>query len=451
MTREFAELDVFREGCALVERLVRAGHAAYFVGGAPRDMLLGKKPKDIDVATSATPDQVVKLFPGSRLVGACFGVILVTLPGASVSFEVATFREERGYEDGRHPESVRYTTDPKRDASRRDFTVNGLFYDPLKDRFLDCVGGRSDLDRGVLRTIGEPAERFSEDYLRILRAFRFAARFGLRFEERTEKAIRALGDRVLHLSAERIKGELESVLVGPNAARAIRMMAETGLLRILLPDVDATRDVPQPERFHPEGDVFVHTMLMLDHMVAPSVELAWSVLLHDVGKPPTLTRDADGIEHFYRHNAIGGELAGALMRHLKCSNASIRTVTTAVRRHMSFAHVQEMKPSKIRRLISESSFPLELELHRLDCLCSHGKMGNFIFLLDRLREMGDEPELPDPFINGKDLIALGMTPGPRFGRILDQVRTSQLDGEITSRGEALRKVEALLVSAGETG
>ncbi len=427
--------SLFSSAVGVVRRLQEHGFTAYFAGGVVRDMLLGKSSDDMDIATSAKPDDVIRLFPKSYNVGAAFGIINIVVDGQP--FEVATFREERGYEDGRHPEDVRYTDDPRIDAMRRDFTVNGMFYDPVADAIHDFVGGREDLARGLLRAIGNPEERFSEDYLRIMRAVRFCVRFGFELSDDVAPAIRKSAGRLRMLSAERIRDELNKMLVGPEPDRAFRMMHDLGILDEVLPEISALAGVTQHHEYHPEGDVFVHTMLMLSHMAYPDNELAWSILLHDIGKPSTKSMGDDGIEHFYTHEQKSAEMAAEIMKRLRMSSKSTEIVVHAVRNHMRFAHVMEMRPAKWKRLLAEESFALENELHRIDCMSSHGKTDCFIFLLDKMGEQSNEIKLPPPLVTGADLIALGMKPGPEFKEILGRITDLQLEGRLSSKDEAL--------------
>ncbi|MFA6294104.1 MAG: CCA tRNA nucleotidyltransferase [Victivallales bacterium] len=414
------------------------GFIAYFAGGVVRDMLLGKTSDDIDIATSAKPDEIVGIFPRSYEIGAAFGIINVVVDGAP--FEVATFREERGYLDGRHPTEVKFTDNPETDALRRDFTINGMFFDPADEKIYDFVGGREDLSRGIIRTIGKAEDRFSEDYLRILRAVRFCVRFGYELSEEIRPAVLKLVGNLKNLSAERIRDELDKMLTGTDPERALRMMLELGILKEVLPEIAAMRGVTQHHEYHPEGDVFEHTALMLSHMAFPDTELAWSVLLHDVGKPLTKSTGEDGIEHFYTHEQKSAEMAEDILKRYRLPSKSIASIVHAVRQHMRYAHVREMRTAKWKRLIAEETFPIELELHRIDCISSHRLMSSFTFLLDRMNELANEIKLPPPLVTGKDLIALGMKPGPEFGEILEIMADLQLEGKITTKEEALEQV-----------
>lgn len=419
----------------IVKKLQGQGHKAFFVGGCVRDSLLGRDLHDIDIVTSAIPDEVMRIFPHNHPIGEAFGII--TVPENGHCYEIATLREERGYADGRHPDDISYTDDPLLDAKRRDFTVNGMFFDPVNDVLLDYFGGREDLDRGILRTIGSAYERFSEDYLRILRAVRFTVKLGFDIDPEIFDAINKLRQNLKSLSMERIREEFNKILTGPNPSRAFRIMFESGILTETVPELAAMYGVPQPKKHHPEGDVFTHTMLMLDHMAIPSVELGWSILLHDIAKPCTLSIDDEGTEHFYGHEHQGAEMALIILEKLKFSRASIDMICSAVKNHMRFAHVHEMKTAKWKRLMADPNFPLELELHRIDCISSHGKIDNYLLSLDRTIGLGNRIELPKPFLAGRDLIAIGIKPGPFMGRILKELLDLQLEGNIQSAEEAL--------------
>ena len=437
---------VYRTAAGIVLRLRNAGFESYLVGGCVRDMIAGKTPKDFDIATAAHPDQVMTLFPHSFPIGASFGV--VTVVEEKNSFEVATFREERDYMDGRRPETLRYSRTPEEDVSRRDFTINALLYDPETFRIVDYTGGLADLRKGVLRTIGDARKRFSEDYLRMLRAVRFAVRFRFRPEPEIPAAIRQLASKLTLLSAERVRDELNAMLCGPCPDLAFRMLSDIGILAVVLPEIEAMHGVEQPPEFHPEGDVFEHTMLLLKHIAYPGPEIGWAALLHDIGKPVSRTVDAEGIAHFYGHEDVGAGMAEAVLRRLKMPAALIGHVTAAVRNHMRFAAVRKMRQSKWRRLIADPNFPLELELHRLDCIACHGFLENYLWLLDRMNELREtgEPALPPPLLNGYDLIRRGIAPGPEIGRLLNALRDLQLEGKLLSRADALKYLENVLMT-----
>ncbi len=427
-----AGLEAVRE---VVRKIQCAGFQAMLVGGCVRDLLNGTRPEDFDVVTSARPEELQTVFPEAHLVGASFGVSLVRHGGWE--FEVAAAREERNYLDGRHPETVRYTTDLALDMQRRDFTVNALRYDPVAEILYDSVGGIDDLERGILRTVGEAEERFNEDYLRMLRAVRFAARFRFAFAPETWRAMQALAGKCALLTGERIRIEVTKMLTGNDPVRAMELLSDSGILQVILPEVAALRGVLQPPEFHPEGDVWQHTMLMLKHMVHADSALAWSVLLHDVGKPAAARIDETGRIRFFSHESAGAEMAAGIAERLRFSNAESEAVTQAVRNHMRFAAVREMRGAKLRKLIADPNFPLELELHRLDCISCHGMLEGFVYLRDKLRET-PEVELPQPWVTGAMLVHAGCPPGPAFKVVLEQTFEAQLGGSVKNAGEALR-------------
>ncbi|MDP6528662.1 MAG: CCA tRNA nucleotidyltransferase [Gemmatimonadota bacterium] len=400
-----------------------------------RDLLLGRPPHDVDIATSARPEEVSALFPDSREVGAAFGVVLVTHRGECV--EVATFRSEGPYLDGRHPSSVHFT-DEREDALRRDFTVNGLFLDPETDEVLDFVGGREDLEAGMLRAIGDPATRFREDHLRMLRAIRFAAQLGFAIDPETRAAIRDMAPRSERVAPERTRDELTRMLVGPAPGKALRLLHETGLLRVLLPEVAAMDGVEQPPEFHPEGDVLTHTLLLFEHMDSPSVELAFAALFHDIGKPPTMQHGPDRIR-FPRHARVGSQMTDALCRRLRFSNASRETIVDLVDQHMKFADVRKMRESTLKRFLRTPGFRDHLELHRVDCLSSHRDMDHWEYIRDRLAELPVEDLRPAPLVTGNDLMDLGYDPGPDLGAELRKLEDLQLEGKIRTREDALER------------
>ncbi|QSH41593.1 CCA tRNA nucleotidyltransferase [Lentisphaerota bacterium ZTH] len=439
MKVDIPQNKVTTAAAAVIGRLRSAGFNAWFVGGTVRDMLLGKTPKDVDIVTAAKPREVENIFDHVREVGVSFGVMLVKYE--DIWFEVATLREERNYLDGRRPAEVKYTSDPEVDVMRRDFTVNGLLCDPFNGEVIDFVDGIADLEQGILRTIGPPEIRFNEDYLRMLRAVRFAARLRLDIEKDTLRFMKKMAAKTGELAIERVRDELTSMLTGSFPARAMRLLAECGMLAVILPEIDRMRGVTQPPEFHPEGDVFEHTMLMLEHMVLPSPELAWCVLLHDVGKPDTYFKEPDGRERFFKHEHLGAEMSEAVLRRLKAPNRLIETVSKTVRNHMRFAAAGQMKAAKLKKMMAVPEFSLELELHRIDCISSHCMLDVYNFLLDRLVENEGVTELPEPFLRGKDLIKLGLMPGPDFKLILDKVRDGQLAGSIVDRAAAIEFVK----------
>jgi poly(A) polymerase len=420
----------------LARRLQQAGHTAYFAGGCVRDELLGLDPHDYDIATSAKPAEVQKLFPHTQAVGAHFGVILVMEHGRA--FEVATFRSDHEYIDGRRPEMVTFST-PEDDAARRDFTINGMFHDPVADSFIDFVGGRADLQSKTLRAIGDPVARFCEDKLRLLRAIRFAARFDYQIDPATWDALRAHAADIHAVSAERIREELVKILAHPNRVRGFDLLDQSGLLQEILPEIEKLKGCEQPPQFHPEGDVFVHTRAMLELLPpdAPAT-VALAVLFHDIGKPPTFRyhSDEDRIR-FSGHDRVGAAMTEKLMERLRFSRHDIDRVAEAVRQHMVFKDVQNMRTAKLKRFMAREGFEEELELHRVDCQSSHGALDNYDFLKAKAEEFANEPLIPPPLVTGRDLIDLGWKPGPHFGPLLEAIQTAQLEGTLTTPEEAL--------------
>ena len=439
MTGKDNKNKLWHQALQVVKTLQDAGFSAYFAGGCVRDMLLGKDSDDIDIATSAKTSEILALFPHCHEIGAAFGIINVVMD--EHCFEVATFREERDYSDGRHPEEIRYTDDPELDARRRDFTINAMFFDPVNETLLDFANGQDDLRKRILKTVGDPEMRFAEDYLRILRAVCFAIRFEMELSADIPIAIRDNLAGLQKLSVERIREELNKMLTGKHPDRALQMLADLGILEKILPEVLAMQGVEQPKEFHPEGDVFVHTVLMLRHMTCPSVELAWSILLHDVGKPSTFSIGEDGVEHFYCHEHESARMAEDILQRFKFSRKEITNIVESVGNHMRFAHVSEMRQAKLKRLIASETFPLQLELHRIDCISSHAKMDQYIFLLDKLGEEEDVVALPKPLINGHDLMELGIPGGPIMGEILNRIADMQMEGELTTKEDAIAKAK----------
>ena len=436
------EITARDESLSIVRTLRAAGFTAYWAGGCVRDQLMGRAPKDYDVATNATPEEVQRLFPHTLDVGRKFGVIHVVF--GSRTHEVATFRRDSPQGDGRRPESVEFS-DPQQDALRRDFTINGLFFDPEENRLIDYVGGEADLQRRISRAIGRPVERFAEDRLRLLRAVRFASTLDFAIDPETEAAICTLSGTIVDVSAERIQQELTRLLTeSPRAGRGLRLLHSTGLLAVLLPEVERLHGQEQPPQFHPEGDVFEHTALMLDAMAPGQIVLAWAVLLHDIGKPPTaaITQEPDGSMRirFNGHASVGADMAKAILRRLRMSNRLVDDVSHCVRNHMRFSDVQQMRPSTLRRLVGAPTFPVELELHRLDCLASHRNLDNYTFLLASLQKIKNEPILPARWISGADLFAMGLSEGPAMGRWLHYAYEQQLDGQIGSREDLLAQL-----------
>ena len=447
---------------SIVRTLRERGHEAYLVGGCVRDLLLGREPADYDVATDAVPDEVMRIFPETYAVGAQFGVVLVPIPelerkpqpgpafeGERAVFpghlhkscvEVATFRRDVGYSDGRHPDSVLFSRDPREDVERRDFTINGLLLDPLENKVLDFVGGQRDLKAGVIRAIGDAALRFAEDRLRMMRAVRFAARFEYRIEAGTFAGIKRLAPEVRQVSRERVRDELTRMLTEGQARRAFELLDEAGLLRHVLPEIAAMKGVEQPPEFHPEGDVFTHTLLMLEKLPpgCPAT-LAWGVLLHDVGKPPTFRRAPDRIR-FDEHASVGTKMAEEICRRLRFSNDETGQISALVANHMRFADVEKMNPSTFKKFIRLPHFAEHLELHRLDCESSHGSLKLYEFTKQQICKLPVEVVHPAPLVTGDDLIAAGYIPGPRFKEILTAVEDAQLDGRLHSRQEAIEFV-----------
>lgn len=421
-----------------VDRLRAAGHQAYLVGGCVRDLLLGTAPKDFDVTTDAPPARVLELFPGAEPVGSHFGVVIV--PDGGVWVEVATFRRDHTYEDGRRPSSVDFETDPRQDVLRRDFTINAMMLDPVSGSVIDHTGGRRDLDRRVVRTVGDPATRFAEDHLRMLRAVRFAARLDFAIEEATAEAIRGERASIHRVAAERVRDELTRILTEGGARRGFEFLDGTGLLGELLPEVAAMKGVEQPPEYHPEGDVWTHTLLMLGLMRDPSPSLAWGVLLHDVGKPPTF-RLAERIR-FDRHAPVGAEMAERILKRLRCSRELVHRVTELVRRHLQFIDVRKMRQSTLKRFLRMEGFDELLELHRIDCLASHRDLTAYNFVRAQLTTLSSAQLRPAPLLTGRDLIAAGYEPGPSFQQILETVETAQLESRVHSPEDALTLVRS---------
>jgi tRNA nucleotidyltransferase/poly(A) polymerase len=423
----------------LARRLSAAGHEALFAGGCVRDRLLEREPKDFDIATSARPEQVLKLFPGSNEVGAHFGVVIAKHRGQHV--EIATFRTDGCYRDGRRPESVTFST-PEEDAQRRDFTVNGLFERPASGEVIDHVGGVADLRAGVLRAIGDPVARFTEDGLRLLRAVRFSTVLGFEIEPVTLAAIRQCAHLLERISPERIRDEFSKIMTSARRRRGVELMVETGLMEHIVPEFLKTIGCEQPPEWHPEGDVYTHTCIMLE-MLDPdaTLELCLAVLLHDIAKPPCQTFE-DRIR-FNGHDAMGAEMADAILRRLRYPNDLIAAVVPMVARHMQFMNVQQMRTAKLKRFMASPTFPEEMELHRVDCASSNGFTDNYEFLQARAEEFAAEPLIPPALVTGRDLIQLGLKPGPRFREILDTIQTEQLEGRILDREPALAYLKEL--------
>lgn len=475
----------------IVRRLQAAGFAAFWVGGCVRDHLLRREPEDFDIATDAVPEQIEKLFPHTIAVGRKFGVMIVV--EQKQQFQVATFRAESDYRDGRRPEQVSFG-DPEADAARRDFTINGLFFDPIAGKAHDWVGGESDLRAGIIRTIGAPEERFAEDHLRMLRAVRFAARLGFEIESLTFAAIQAHAAKIKLISAERIRDELNKLFASPDlkaglgrgsvgwceapdeparedarptlnlgqtnraggrsgpsrfgsqagseigapAARGLEQLHASGLLEHILPELAATVTCEQSPDFHPEGTVFKHLCLMLKKM-PPAADplLPWAVLMHDIAKPRTHSRDAaTGSIHFYEHEKLGATMTEEILGRLRFPRKQVEAVAQVVRYHMQLKDAPQMRKATLRRVLLRDTFPLELELHRLDCLGSHGRLDVHAFLAAQAAELKDQPGIRPPLLKGADLIKLGMNPGPAVGKLLAQIRQKQLADELKTKAEA---------------
>jgi poly(A) polymerase len=467
----------FEAAMRIVKRLRSAGYEAYLAGGCVRDLVLGSEPVDFDVATSATPDVVLNMFPRTFAVGAHFGVVLVAADDSHSACEteprrfcteVATFRSDLAYSDGRHPDGVRYTQSAEEDVQRRDFTINGLLLDPLKaaalkgtgfspyadhgsnkrslapegirSAVLDYVGGLADLDAGVVRAIGHPDIRFEEDRLRMLRAVRFSARFGFELETKTKRAIRALASRIHAVSRERVRDELTKMLTEGKARHAFELLDETGLLAQVLPEIVRMKGVEQPSQFHPEGDVWVHTLMLLEQLPAGcAMTLAWGALLHDVGKPPTFKRAPDRIR-FDGHVEVGAAMGADICRRFRFSNEETRQVLALIENHMRFADAPRMKESTLKRFFRLECFEEHLEMHRMDCLAAHGNLDIYEFIRERRAAMPEETVRPKPLLTGRELIAAGYAPGPAFKDMLTSAEDAQLEGTVLTVDQALSLV-----------
>jgi poly(A) polymerase len=438
---------------SIIRTLHRQGFKAYLAGGCVRDLLLQRDPADYDVATSATPAQVMEMFPDTYAVGAQFGVVLVPLPedqrtamdesviSKTQAIEVATFRSDLGYSDGRRPDEVRFSQDPQEDVARRDFTINGMMLDPVSGEVLDFVGGRRDLEAGVIRAIGDPGLRLAEDKLRLLRAVRFAARFEYTIEAETLAAIQSLAHEIRVVSRERVRDELTKMLIEGHARRAFLLLDESGLLEEVLPEISAMKGVEQPPEFHPEGDVFVHTLLLLENLPHPCPPtLAWGALLHDVGKPATFRVAPDRIR-FDNHVDVGVKIAQEICQRLRFSNHDAAQVLALVDNHMRFGHVTRMKESTLKKFLRLPDFEEHLALHRADSLASHRNLSTYELVRAKLAEIPPETIRPPALVTGDDLIAAGYAPGPRFREILEAVEDAQLEGRLLSRDTALEFVK----------
>jgi poly(A) polymerase len=435
--------DKATKALRIAHTLREHGHSAYLVGGCVRDLLLNREPADYDVTTSAIPDEVMKIFPQTYAVGAQFGVVLVPIRKEpdNYAIEVATFRSDGAYSDGRHPDQVNFSKDARLDVQRRDFTINGMLLDPDTKEILDYVGGREDLQRGVIRTIGEPHQRFTEDKLRMLRAVRFAARFGYTIDAATLSAIRELAPQIHQVSRERVRDEILKMLTEGHARHAFELLNDTGLLEQVLPEIKKMQGVQQPPQYHPEGDVWIHTLMLLEGLPAgTSKTLALGALLHDVGKPPTFRIAPDRIR-FDGHAEIGTKMAEEICHRFRLSNEETEQVLSLVANHMRFGDIMKMKDSTLKRFFRLPKFDQHLELHRLDCSSSHRDLSLYDFAKKKFQTLPAEQIRPTPLITGADLIAAGYQPGPKFKELLTLVEDAQLDGSISTKEEAMKLVK----------
>jgi putative nucleotidyltransferase with HDIG domain len=429
------------EAESVVRRLTEAGYQAVYAGGCVRDALLNRPYPDVDIATSATPDQVQAVFPkASDPQGKAFGVI--RLKQGDHVFEIATFRVDGPYLDGRRPSSVTFTT-AEEDAKRRDFTVNGMFFDPLQDQVLDFVHGRADLDSKTIRAIGDPASRFQEDRLRLFRAIRFAVQLGFTIEKDTWEALVGLAPESKNLAPERIRDELVKIFTSPDPARGLDLLHDSGLIAVWIPELLEMRGCAQSPEHHPEGDVWVHTRLLLTHLKNPSPVLAFSALLHDVGKPRTSRTEPSGRIRFFGHEGVGARMAEEILRRLRFSNDDVGAIVACIANHMAFKDAPQMRVSTLKRLLARPTFDEELELHRIDCTASHGQLDIHRFLLAKQNEFSKEEIKPKPLVTGHDLQQLGVPPGPKMGEILNQLMDEQLEGKLADREAALQQARKL--------
>ena len=439
------ELDFEKKNFAgaleIIKTLGEKGHEAFFVGGCVRDALLGVECDEIDIATSATPEQIQRAFPKTVAVGESFGVVLVIRE--DMKFEVATFRRESGYGDGRHPELVDYTESAEEDVRRRDFTINGMLYDPVSGELYDYAGGLGDLERGLVRTIGDPGERFGEDRLRMMRAVRFASCLGFEIDGAALSAIRDEASAISLVSGERIREELVKILTRRNPGNGLRLLSSSGLLRHFLPEVECMHGVRQPPQFHPEGDVFEHTCLVMDMLYGStdgrySEEVAVAALLHDVGKPPTYS-ESDRIR-FNGHDRVGARMSEDICRRLRFSKKQIKRISELILEHLKFKDVFNMRKSTLKRFLSLPYFEEHMQMHLADCMASHGQTDAYDFIREKMEEYGREEIKPPSLLNGRDLIDLGYSPGPVFSEILGKVEELQLENRLSSREEAVEFV-----------
>jgi len=429
-------------GRRIISSLQQAGYHAYFAGGCVRDRERGVEPKDFDIATSAKPEEVQRLFPKTVPVGISFGVILVIEEG--IAFEVATFRKEEKYLDGRHPESVSFSN-LEQDAQRRDFTVNGLYFDTTSNQVIDQVGGRADIKRKLIQTIGDPEARFLEDHLRMMRAIRFAVQLEFDIAPKTFGAIQKHSQKIKMISAERVRDELIKIVTSPQPARGIRLLDVSGLLEHILPEIGRMKGVEQPMEYHPEGDVFIHTLLLLEGLKNAEMELAMGALLHDVAKPNTFQRAADRIR-FHGHDVLGAQMTREICKRLAFSNEETELIASLVLEHLRFKDIFNMRLSTLKRFLSLPRFDLHLEQHRLDCMASHGKLDAYHFARQKYEEFLKEPPPPLRIVTGEDLIQMGFTPGPTFSTILRDVEDQILEGRLKEKKEALEYVQEKFIS-----
>ena len=423
---------LLKNALAIVKTLHDQGQEAYFAGGSVRDLLLEKNISEIDIATSASPQEIEQLFPKTIPVGKQFGVIVVVQD--TNNYEVTTFRKEGDYVDGRHPTQVSFT-DAQHDVERRDFTVNALFLNPFTEEVIDYVKGREDLERKLIRTVGPPQSRFQEDKLRLLRALRLACQLGFEIEQESYQQVQEHASQLTQVSWERIRDEVLKILTGPDPSRGLKLLFDSGILEVILPEIAAMHGVQQPPEFHPEGDVLVHTCLMFELSQERSETLSLEILLHDVGKPPTFAIKER--IRFDGHADLGAKMAEEICRRLRISNQQIEEVVDVVKDHLRFIHVQEMRESTLKRFLRKTNFSDHLELHRLDSLASHGDLSSYHFCQEKLEELTQEAMRPKPFINGHDLIRLGLEPGPIFSEIMSAVEDFQLEGKLSSKEETL--------------
>ena len=436
--------EIYINAVKIIEILSGAGFESYIVGGAVRDLLIEKNPKEYDICTSATPNEINKIFKNSKLVGQSFGVSIVLQD--KYAFEIATFREDFDYLDGRHPDKVKYTKNVEHDVKRRDFTVNGLLFDPIANKIIDYCDGLLDLKNKIIRTIGDPFERFSEDYLRILRAIRFSNQLNFEIEKKTSIAMDELSHKVVNISIERVRDEISKILLSLSPAKGIRLLDKYHILNTFIPEILEMKNIQQPPDFHPEGDVFVHTCLVLDKLSEStsenSIEVVYGALFHDIGKPDTYDK-TDRIR-FNRHEYVGANKAEKICKRLKFSNKQTELIVSLVKEHMKFGNIKNMKKSTFKKFVSMENFNDHLKLHKADCLGSHGDLSLYDFTLQKLDQLNNEPILPKPLLNGNDLIDLGIKPGPIYKSILSKIFDDQLEGNIKSRDEALIKLKEVI-------